>query len=87
MTKKNKSKRNKRQDDFPSLYMMQDDYPINKYDGLTMPSQQMNFNSGSFWENPTSLGLGQNSIYNLGQNNIPKLSKPSGSDVKGNLGI
>ena len=31
MTKKNKSKRNKKQEDFPSLYMMQDDYPVNKY--------------------------------------------------------
>ena len=91
MTKKNKSKRNKEQDYFPSLYMMQDDYPVNKYGGFSMPSQQMNFNSGSFWSNPSlgqnlsqnpTLGLGQNSIYNLGQNNIP-----SGSSVKGsNLG-
>ena len=94
MTKKNKSKRNKEQDYFPSLYMMQDDYPVNKYGGFSMPSQQMNFNSGSFWSNPSlgqnlsqnpTLGLGQNSIYNLGQNNIPSGSSVKGSNLGSNL--
>ena len=41
MTNKNKSKRNKGQDYFPSLYIMQDDYPVNKYDGLSMPTQNI----------------------------------------------
>lgn len=76
MAKKNKSKRNKEQDYFPSLYMMQDDYPVNKYDGMTMPTQniQMAGNTSS----PQLTGL-QPDSYQAGvkYGTTPQLNKES----------
>lgn len=86
--KRNNKTHKSKKDQLTYLDLLQNDYPYNSYDGWTMPTQQMQFNSGSFWQNPslgqnlsqnTTLGLGQNNMYNLGQNNTPKLSMPSSS--------
>lgn len=84
-----------KKDQLTYLDLLQNNYPHNSYDGWTMPTQQMQFNSGSFWQNPTlgqnlsqntTLGLGQNSMYNLGQNNTPKLSATPKSNLMSGLG-
>ena len=94
--KRNNKTHKFKKDQLTYLDLLQNNYPYNSYDGWTMPTQQMQFNSGSFWQNPTlgqnlsqntTLGLGQNSMYNLGQNNTPKLSMSSSSSSgKGLIG-
>ena len=94
--KRNNKIHKSKKDQLTYLDLLQNNYPYNSYDGWTMPTQQMQFNSGSFWQNPTlgqnlsqntTLGLGQNSMYNLGQNNTPKLSMSSSSSSgKGLIG-
>lgn len=94
--KRNNKTHKSKKDQLTYLDLLQNNYPYNSYDGWTMPTQQMQFNSGSFWQNPTlgqnlsqntTLGLGQNNMYNLGQNNTPKLSMPSSSSSgKGLIG-
>ena len=81
MTKKNKSKRNKEQDYFPSLYIMQDDYPVNKYDGLSMPTQNMSQiatrNTGNT-SSPQLTGLQPNSYQAAAKyGTTPQLNKES----------
>ena len=81
MTKKNKSKRNKEQDYFPSLYMMQDDYPVNKYDGLSMPTQNISQiatrNTGNT-SSPQLTGLQPNSCQAAAKyGTAPQLNKES----------
>ena len=94
--KRNNKIHKSKKDQLTYLDLLQNNYPYNSYDGWTMPTQQMQFNSSSFWQNPslgqnlsqnTNLGLGQNSMYNLGQNNTSKLSIPSSSSSgKGLIG-
>ena len=94
--KRNNKTHKSKKDQLTYLDLLQNNYPYNSYGGWTMPTQQMQFNSGSFWQNPslgqnlsqnTTLGLGQNNMYNLGQNNTPKLSMPSSSSSgKGLIG-
>ena len=77
MTKKNKSKRNKGQDYFPSLYMMQDDYPVNKYDGLSMPTQNISQMAGNT-SSPQLTGLQPNSYQAAAKyGTTPQLNKES----------
>ena len=92
--KRNNKIHKSKKDQLTYLDLLQNNYPYNSYDGWTMPTQQMQFNSGSFWQNPslgqnlsqnTNLGLGQNSMYNLGQNNTPKLTS-SKSNLMSGLG-
>lgn len=94
--KRNNKTHKSKKDQLTYLDLLQNNYPYNSYDGWTMPTQQMQFNSGSFWQTPslgqnlsqnTTLGLGQNNMYNLGQNNTPTLSMPSSSSSgKGLIG-
>ena len=81
MTNKNKSKRNKEQDYFPSLYMMQDDYPVNKYDGLSMPTQnisQMASQMAGNTSSPQLTGLQPNSYQAVAKyGTTPQLNKES----------
>ena len=93
--KRNNKTHKSKKDQLTYLDLLQNNYPYNSYDGWTMPTQQMQFNSGSFWQNPTlgqnlsqntTLGLGQNSMYNLGQNNTPKLSATPKSNFMSGLG-
>ena len=93
--KRNNKTHKSEKDQLTYLDLLQNNYPYNRYDGWTMPTQQMQFNSGSFWQNPTlgqnlsqntTLGLGQNSMYNLGQNNTPKLSATPKSNFMSGLG-
>ena len=93
--KRNNKTHKSKKDQLTYLDLLQNNYPHNSYDGWTMPTQQMQFNSGSFWQNPslgqnlsqnTTLGLGQNSMYNLGQNNTPKLSATPKSNFMSGLG-
>ena len=90
--KRNNKTHKFKKDQLTYLDLLQNNYPYNSYDGWTMPTQQMQFNSGSFWQNPslgqnlsqnTNLGLGQNSMYNLGQNNTPKLSTKKSNLMSG----
>lgn len=92
--KRNNKTHKFKKDQLTYLDLLQNNYPYNSYDGWTMPTQQMQFNSGSFWQNPslgqnlsqnTTLGLGQNNMYNLGQNNTPKLTS-SKSNLMSGLG-
>ena len=92
--KRNNKIHKSKKDQLTYLDLLQNNYPYNSYDGWTMPTQQMQFNSGSFWQNPslgqnlsqnTTLGLGQNNMYNLGQNNTPKLTS-SKSNLMSGLG-
>ena len=92
--KRNNKTHKFKKDQLTYLDLLQNNYPYNSYDGWTMPTQQMQFNSGSFWQNPslgqslsqnTTLGLGQNNMYNLGQNNTPKLTS-SKSNLMSSLG-
>ena len=81
MTNKNKSKRNKEQDYFPSLYIMQDNYPVNKYDGLSMPTQNMSQiatrNAGNT-SSPQLTGLQPNSYQAAAKyGTTPQLNKES----------
>lgn len=77
MTKKNKSKRNKEQDYFPSLYMMQDDYPVNKYDGLSMPTQNISQMAGNT-SSPQLTGLQPDSYQAVAKyGTTPQLNKES----------
>ena len=77
MTNKNKSKRNKEQDYFPSLYMMQDDYPVNKYDGLSMPTQNISQMAGNT-SSPQLTGLQPNSYQAAAKyGTTPQLNKES----------
>ena len=77
MTKKNKSKRNKEQDYFPSLYIMQDDYPVNKYDGLSMPTQNISQMAGNT-SSPQLTGLQPNSYQAAAKyGTAPQLNKES----------
>lgn len=93
--KRNNKTHKSEKDQLTYLDLLQNNYPYNSYDGWTMPTQQMQFNSGSFWQNPslgqnlsqnTTLGLGQNSMYNLGQNDTPKLSATPKSNFMSGLG-
>ena len=93
--KRNNKTHKSKKDQLTYLDLLQNNNPHNSYDGWTMPTQQMQFNSGSFWQNPslgqnlsqnTTLGLGQNSMYNLGQNNTPKLSATPKSNFMSGLG-
>ena len=93
--KRNNKAHKFKKDQLTYLDLLQNNYPYNSYEGWTMPTQQMQFNSGSFWQNPslgqnlsqnTTLGLGQNSMYNLGQNNTPKLSATPKSNFMSGLG-
>ena len=93
--KRNNKTHKSKKDQLTYLDLLQNNNPHNSYDGWTMPTQQMQFNSGSFWQNPTlgqnlsqntTLGLGQNSMYNLGQNNTPKLSATPKSNLMSGLG-
>lgn len=93
--KRNNKPHKSKKDQLTYLDLLQNNNPHNSYDGWTMPTQQMQFNSGSFWQNPTlgqnlsqntTLGLGQNSMYNLGQNNTPKLSATPKSNLMSGLG-
>ena len=90
--KRNNKIHKSKKDQLTYLDLLQNNYPYNSYDGWTMPTQQMQFNSSSFWQNPslgqnlsqnTTLGLGQNSMYNLGQNNTPKLSTKKSNLMSG----
>lgn len=90
--KRNNKTHKSKKDQLTYLDLLQNNYPYNSYDGWTMPTQQMQFNSGSFWQTPslgqnlsqnTNLGLGQNSMYNLGQNNTPKLSTKKSNLMSG----
>ena len=90
--KRNNKTHKFKKDQLTYLDLLQNNYPYNSYDGWTMPTQQMQFNSGSFWQNPslgqnlsynTTLGLGQNNMYNLGQNNTPKLSTKKSNLMSG----
>lgn len=72
MTKKNKSKRNKIQEDFPSLYMIQDDYP-NTFD-----------NGGNLKD--TLLGAGMGAIGNVGGNLISGGKSTGFGNTIGSLG-
>ena len=90
--KRNNKIHKSKKDQLTYLDLLQNNYPYNSYDGWTMPTQQMQFNSGSFWQNPslgqnlsynTTLGLGQNNMYNLGQNNTPKLSTKKSNLMSG----
>ena len=92
--KRNNKTHKSKKDQLTYLDLLQNNYPYNSYDGWTMPTQQMQFNSGSFWQNPslgqnlsqnTTLGLDQNSMYNLGQNNTPKLSATPKSNFMSGL--
>ena len=77
MTNKNKSKRNKEQDYFPSLYIMQDDYPVNKYDGLSMPTQNISQMAGNT-SSPQLTGLQPNSYQAAAKyGTAPQLNKES----------
>ena len=93
--KRNNKTHKSKKDQLTYLDLLQNNNPHNSYDGWTMPTQQMQFNSGSFWQTPTlgqnlsqntTLGLGQNSMYNLGQNNTPKLSATPKSNLMSGLG-
>lgn len=93
--KRNNKTHKSKKDQLTYLDLLQNNYPYNSYGGGTMPTQQMQFNSGSFWQNPTlgqnlsqntTLGLGQNNMYNLGQNNTPKLSDTPKSNLMSGLG-
>ena len=90
--KRNNKTHKFKKDQLTYLDLLQNNYPYNSYDGWTMPTQQMQFNSSSFWQNPslgqnlsynTTLGLGQNNMYNLGQNNTPKLSTKKSNLMSG----
>ena len=90
--KKNNKTSKSKKDQLTYLDLLQNNYPYNSYEGWTMPTQQMQFNSGSFWQNPslgqnlsqnTTLGLGQNNMYNLGQNNTPILSTKKSNLMSG----
>ena len=90
--KRNNKTHKSKKDQLTYLDLLQNNYPYNSYEGWTMPTQQMQFNSGSFWQNPslgqnlsqnTTLGLGQNSMYNLGQNNTPILSTKKSNLMSG----
>ena len=93
--KRNNTIHKSKKEQLTYLDLLQNNYPYNRYDGWAMPTQQMQFNSGSFWQTPTlgqnlsqntTLGLGQNSMYNLGQNNTPKLSATPKSNLMSGLG-
>ena len=93
--KRNNKTHKSKKDQLTYLDLLQNNNPHNSYDGWTMPTQQMQFNSGSFWQTPTlgqnlsqntNLGLGQNSMYILGQNNTPKLSTTPKSNLMSGLG-
>ena len=90
--KRNNKTHKSKKDQLTYLDLLQNNYPYNSYEGWTMPTQQMQFNSGSFWQNPslgqnlsqnTTLGLGYNSMYNLGQNNTPILSTKKSNLMSG----
>ena len=65
--KRNNKTHKFKKDQLTYLDLLQNNYPYNSYDVWTMPTQQMQFNSGSFWQNP-SLGqnLSQNTTLGLG---------------------
>ena len=76
--KRNNKTYKSKKDQLTYLDLLQNNYPHNSYGGWTMPTQQMQFNSGSFWQNPS---LGQN----LSQNTTPILS-PKKSNLISSLG-